>query len=281
MSYNSIQFTIRQQFLIFRNVTLMRLSKLKKLFLYKIRKDLERTMPDFDDKEKPSIKKMQIMKWFSMPSYSLEEEEESKWKLKHSDKSEGVRNLGEGKDVIDLSQFGKVKDGYPYIQMKLSGDRIDQEFEKALQTRVSNDVEIREATEQDIPVLVELYNRAFLTANDPYAPMTETNMRTIFEYNNTVILIGKIWGKDAGFIIIDFEGENQEIGIIAGLGTLPQWQQRGVGTSLGVKSWKYFKEHDVKELKCEVYSKNLGSYRLIKGMGFEAVDVKYYDLKNH
>lgn len=237
-------------------------------------------MPHSNDEEKPSIKKMQIMRWFSIPSYSIDAEEKSSRGLKHSEKHEGIRNLSDGENVIDLSQFGEIKDGYAYIQMQLPGDRIDQEFEKALKKRAVKQVDIREATEEDIPKLVDLYNRAFLTANDPYAPMTEQNMEAIYNYNNTVILIGKIWGKDAGFIIIDFEGKEKEIGIIAGLGTLPKWQKRGVGTTLGVASWDYFKRENVKELRCEVYSKNLGSYRLIKGMGFEPVDVKYYDLKS-
>ncbi|MBD3354089.1 MAG: GNAT family N-acetyltransferase [Candidatus Lokiarchaeota archaeon] len=232
------------------------------------------------EKEKSSLKKMQIMRWFSIPSYSIEDkkEENASNHLKHN--KENKEKPKEKEDVLDISQFGEVKEGYPYIQMKLDGDQITKEFEEQLQTKIAQHIDIREATSEDISLLVDLYNRAFLTANDPYTPMTQKNMKAIYDYNETIILIAKIWGVNAGFIIIDFEGDSKEIGVIAGLGILPEWQKRGIGTTLGIASWDYFKKKGIKELKCEVYSKNYASYRLIKGIGFEPVGVKYYDFKH-
>ncbi|MHA1819446.1 MAG: GNAT family N-acetyltransferase [Promethearchaeota archaeon] len=180
---------------------------------------------------------------------------------------------------IPASDLKKEEDlGYPYIQMRLPVEKITPEYEASLKKKITKEVKIRRAKEEDIPKLVEMYNRAFLSAADPYSPMTEEDMRQIFYHNKTIILIGSIWGVDAGFIILDFEGENNEIGVVAGLGTLPSWQKRGVGTSIGIESWKYFKQinPNLKELRCEVYKYNIPSYRLIKGMGFEEFGVKYY-----
>lgn len=244
-------------------------------------------MTDREDKsiENHSVKRMQILRWFSLPAriQNLTEVEDSKKTtfVKHQPDSK-IKNIEEElPDVIDLKVFGDIQPGYAYIQMRASAELINERFEKDLQKRIAKQVSIRIATLDDIPKLVDMYNRAFLTANDPYAPMNEENMRLIYNYHNTKILIGSIYGIDAGFVIIDYEGKNKEIGIIAGLGTLPEWQKRGIGSTIGIASWEYFKKENVKELRCEVYSKNYASYRLIKGMGFEEVGVKYYDMIRH
>jgi ribosomal protein S18 acetylase RimI-like enzyme len=207
-----------------------------------------------------SFKREQIRRFFSMPTYSLEEEEE------------------EIQPSKSKTYSSPPKEGFPYIQMVLTGDHFTPEFEEKLHKRISSQVKIRQAAEEEIPLLTKLYNRSFLTAQDPYSPMKEEDMTAIFHYNETKILIAQIWGQDAGFIIIDFEtsGEGKKIGYISGLGTLPEWQKRGVGTTLGIASWSHFKDAGVEELRCEVFKGNLASYKLIKGMGFEEVGIKYY-----
>lgn len=210
--------------------------------------------------KKISIKREQIRRYFSMPTFSLEDEDED------------VR--GSKSATVEAPP----KEGYPYIQMSLGKENFNPEFEEKLHKRISSQVKIRRATEEEIPLLTKLYNRSFLTAQDPYSPMKEEDMKAIFFYNDTIILIAQIWGTDAGFIIIDFETneKGKKIGYISGLGTLPEWQKRGVGTTLGIASWSYFKDAGVEELQCEVYKRNLGSYKLILGMGFQETGVKYY-----
>ncbi|MHA1338771.1 MAG: GNAT family N-acetyltransferase [Promethearchaeota archaeon] len=219
-----------------------------------------------------SIKRMQIRQLFSIPSltqFDDYEESENQNKILITE----IQNLP---DVIDPTQFGEVQDGFAYIQMKLDGSKINEDFIKKMESRINKNVVVREAMLDDIPILVELYNRAFLTSHEPYAPMTEEKMAAIFHYNNTIILIGELYGKPVGFIIIDFEGKNKEKGIIAGLGILPKYQKKRIGTTLGVVSWKYFKKYNVKELLCEVFIKNKASYKLISGMGFVPTGIKYY-----
>jgi ribosomal protein S18 acetylase RimI-like enzyme len=110
-------------------------------------------------------------------------------------------------------------------------------------------------------------------------------LKKIYEYPEILILIAEVFGEDAGFIILDFEGINHEYGIIAGLGVLPRYQRKGLGTVLGMASWNYFKKEGVKELKCEVYVKNNASYEFIKALGFKEQETKTYsygdlELKN-
>ena len=64
--------------------------------------------------------------------------------------------------------------------------------------------------------------------------------------------------------------------IIAGLGIIPRFQRKGLGTVLGMAAWNYFKEADVKELKCEVYIDNITSYTFISSLGFEEYDTTVY-----
>ncbi len=205
-------------------------------------------MADKEDKsnENHSIKRLQILRWFSLPArtpnFSEVEDAKKQTFVKHQPDSKVKKSEEDLPDVIDLSQFGEIQPGYAYIQMRASAELINERFEKDLQKRIAKQVTIRIATLDDIPKLVDMYNRAFLTANDPYAPMNEENMNLIYNFHHTKILIGSIYGIDAGFVIIDFEGKNKEIGIIAGLGTLPEWQKRGIGSTIGIASWEFFKK---------------------------------------
>jgi ribosomal protein S18 acetylase RimI-like enzyme len=173
------------------------------------------------------------------------------------------------------------QDGMVYIQMKLPVEKITREFEEKLKEKIEHNIikaKIREATREDLESLKYIYNRAWLTSNTPFRPITKTDLQKILEYPETVFLIAKIYGTDAAFLLLDFEGENNEYAIIAALAVIPRFQRRGVGSVLGMASWQYLKEKypNVKEIRCEVYKDNNVSYSFIKGIGFEEYDKKIY-----
>jgi RimJ/RimL family protein N-acetyltransferase len=101
-------------------------------------------------------------------------------------------------------------------------------------------------------------------------------LKTIWEYPETIILIAKVYGSDAGFAILDFVGKNREIGEIGGMGILPRFQRKGLGTVIGMAAWNYFKSKGVQELRCEVFKGNTVSYQFIKSIGFKEYDKKTY-----
>jgi len=180
------------------------------------------------------------------------------------------------KEVEDLYQDGMV-----YLQMRLSVEKITKEFENKLKDKIEHSIvkaKIREANKEDLDSLKNIYNRAWLTSNTPFRPITKTDLKKILEYPETVFLIGKVYGVDAAFLLLDFEGENNEYAIIAALAVIPRFQRRGVGSVLGMASWQYLKEQypNVKEIRCEVYRDNKVSYLFIKGIGFEEYDTKIY-----
>lgn len=172
-----------------------------------------------------------------------------------------------------------ITTGMTYIQMKLPIDKITPEYEKDIKNKVDNNIlraKMREATKQDLDSIVYLYNRSWMTSNTPFSAISHETIKKIYEYEDTVILIARVYGSDAGFVILDLEGPNKEYGVIAGLGVLPRYQRRGLGTIIGLAAWEYFKNKGIKELRCEVYKDNRVSYNFITSLGFEEYDVKVY-----
>jgi len=169
--------------------------------------------------------------------------------------------------------------GLEYIQMKLPVDKITPEFENKITEKVKRNIlraKIREAKLEDLESVVALYNRSWMTSNTPYSPISANSLKIIYEYPDTLILVARAYGSDAAFVILDYEGPNKEYGIIAGLGVIPRFQRKGLGTVIGMAAWNYFKKKGVKELRCEVFKNNKVSYNFIKSIGFEEFARKTY-----
>jgi ribosomal protein S18 acetylase RimI-like enzyme len=166
-----------------------------------------------------------------------------------------------------------------YIQMRLPVNKITKDFENILKSKIEEKIfqaRIREATETDIQVIVDIYNKSWLTSNTPFRPLDKSTIKKIYNDPDTKFLIASVYGIDAAFVILDFEGDNKEYGVIAGLGVLPRFHRRGLGTVIGLAAWNYFKNKGVKELRCEVYKDNQTSYNFIKGLQFEEFGMKLY-----
>ncbi len=169
--------------------------------------------------------------------------------------------------------------GLEYIQMRLPVEKITKEYEDKLKEKVERNIlhaKIREATEADLESVMYVYNRSWMTSHEPYSPIDSDSLKKIFDYPETVILVARVYGTDGGFVILDYEGENMEHGIIAGLGVIPRYQRKGLGTVVGMAAWDFFKKNNVKELRCEVYKDNKVSYDFIKSLGFEEYGTKTY-----
>jgi ribosomal protein S18 acetylase RimI-like enzyme len=183
------------------------------------------------------------------------------------------------KGKVDYVEKEIVEKGMVYTQMKLPVDRITKEFEDSLRNKIEHNIynaKIREATEKDLNIVKDIYNKAWLTSNTPFRPIEKETLNKIFHDPDTVFLIAKVFGVDAGFVILDFEGKEKEYGIIAGLGILPRYQHKGLGTILGLAAWNHFKEKGLQELRCEVYKENKKSYNFIKALNFEEFGEEVY-----
>ena len=88
-----------------------------------------------------------------------------------------------------------------------------------------------------------------------------------------------MFGIDAGFIITYLEGEDDEYGIIAGLGVIPRFQRKGIATALALSAWKqFFENSEVKELRIEIFISNKYSLKFAKSLGFKEYDLKAFIL---
>jgi len=172
-----------------------------------------------------------------------------------------------------------LTEGLEYIQMKLLVSAITPEVEENLKKKVEHNIlqaKIREANIEDLESVMYLYNRSWLVSSTPFRTITKETLRIIYEYPDTLFLIAKAYGSDGAFVILDYEGPSKENGIIAGLGVLPRFQRKGLGTVIGLAAWNHFKEKGVKELRCEVYKENKVSYDFIKSIGFVEYARKTY-----
>ncbi|TFG28366.1 MAG: GNAT family N-acetyltransferase [Promethearchaeota archaeon] len=182
---------------------------------------------------------------------------------------------------INEIQEEAYKKGMIYVQMRLPVNKITKDFEDMLKQKIESSVvqaKIRVATREDLSSVMDLYNKSWLTANTPFRPIEISSLKTIFDDPDTIFLIARVYGRDSGFVILDFEGDNKEFAIIAALGVLPRFQRKGLGTVLGMAAWNHIKEKhpNVGELRCEVYKDNYISYNFIKWIGFEEFGKKLY-----
>jgi len=202
---------------------------------------------------------------------------------KISFKKKRVRSLFLASDKKGISKEDiedeLITNGMEYIQMKLPMEKITPDFKNDIKEKVEQNIlnaKIREASEKDLESVVHLHNRSWMTSCTPFSPLTIESLKSLFKFPEIKILIAKVYGIDAGFVILDLEGPNNEYGVIAGLGVLPRFQRKGLGTVIGVMAWNYFKTKGIKELRCEVYKENKVSYNFIKALGFEEFDTKIY-----
>ena len=155
-----------------------------------------------------------------------------------------------------------------YVQMRLPVEKITQEFEEKIEHSIVH-AEIREATKGDIEHIFKIYGKAWQSTSMPFRQVNQETFLKFHKHFKTVFLIASVDNIDGGFILIHFERNNNDIGVINGLGVLPQFQHKGLGTTLAMAAWNYFKERGVRELRCEVHKDNKIPYSFIKGLGFE------------
>jgi len=192
--------------------------------------------------------------------------------------------MDNGMENITDVQKQFLNNGMVYLQMRLPIEKITEGFENTLREKIERNIfraNIREAELKDLSIITDIYNKSWLTSSTPFRPIQRGTLKKIFNDQNTVFLIANIYGGDGGFVILDFEGENNEYGVIAGLGVLPRFQGKGLGTILGMAAWNYFKEKGLKELRCEVYEDNQKSYSFIKGLNFKEFERIVYRIDDN
>ena len=114
---------------------------------------------------------------------------------------------------------------------------------------------------------ISVFNKSLLAGYDPYQPIDYGDLD---KFPKTTF-IGYLYGRPVAFITYTIEEENGEkVGVIAGLGVIPEYRRRGVAKALIIKTaTEIEKNFNVRKLICDVYEKNTASLNLVKKFGFK------------
>ncbi|MFX0084606.1 MAG: GNAT family N-acetyltransferase [Candidatus Hodarchaeota archaeon] len=178
---------------------------------------------------------------------------------------------------------GTPKEKYKFYVLKMTWDQ-GLDVIKELEKKIENDdflkkVEIRNLDpDKDSHNFIRTYNRAFITAPDPYRSLSISDIEH-FDPKSTFVAI--LYGKIVGFIFLTIEPlikqgitlGNQ--GVIAGLGVDPRYRRKRIAFLLAAKAAQFFEDHDVLELVCEVYHENKVSYNFIRNFGMTLTGTTY------
>jgi len=178
--------------------------------------------------------------------------------------------------------FIKEKDSYTYYKMRLKLSEIREEIFPLLKKkfeRIEHLIKFREFDSRfDKEILMNIYNRAFLTSPDPFRPLTINELDDI---DSTIFFI-KLYGLDSGFISISIEESDQgeKIGLIPIMAVLPERQRRGLGSALALKAYDFLKNKDIEFVECEVGEDNLASFLFVKFIGFKVYGKEVIKFEN-
>ncbi|MHA2248166.1 MAG: GNAT family N-acetyltransferase [Candidatus Hodarchaeales archaeon] len=182
------------------------------------------------------------------------------------------------KKIEEKTETDIPKEKYKFLVMKMSWDQaIDamKHIEKELnndranylkKVRIRNFRPIEEAQK-----FILCYNRAFITAPDPYRSLT---LEDVQHFNPETTFVAILYGKIVGFVFLVIEPLTKngktlgKQGVIAGVGVDPRYRLKRIAYLLAAKAAKYFADNDVIELVCEVYFENKVSYSFIRSFGF-------------
>lgn len=178
-------------------------------------------------------------------------------------------------DEISKNDEISKKGGFKFCVFKMTWDQgldVIKEIKKIIEADAFlKRVEIRELNpEKDRHDFIRVYNRAFITAPDPYRSLSSSD---VDHFNPKSTFVAILYGKIIGFIFLIIEplvkqGINLgNQGVIAGLGVDPRYRRKKIAFLLAAKAAQYFAENDVLELVCEVFHENKVSYSFIRNFG--------------
>lgn len=176
-----------------------------------------------------------------------------------------------------------IQKGHKYIVMKMSWDQAldirERVTEEAAQDVSLKKILIRKFNpDTDAHEFIRCYNRAFLTAPDPYRSLS---IEDVHHFKSESTFVAILYGRIVGFIFLVIEPlikhgvqlGNQ--GVIAGIGVDPRYRRKRIAFLLAVKAAEFFAANNVLELVCEVYHENKVSYNFIRNFGFSQTGITY------
>ncbi|MFW9778866.1 MAG: GNAT family N-acetyltransferase [Candidatus Heimdallarchaeota archaeon] len=188
----------------------------------------------------------------------------------------------EAESEESLADSDKTK--YKFIVFKSTWDQALRFREQKLPKIIEENPILAKVTirhldpEKDTVNFMQTFNRAFITAPDPYRSILEEDVK---KFDPSSTFVATLYGKIIGFIVLIIDPlikKGKEVGkqgVIAGIGVDPRYRRKHIAFLLAAKAADYFDKHDVSELVCEIYHENKISYNFIRNFGFVETGVTY------
>ena len=161
--------------------------------------------------------------------------------------------------------------------MRLEIESISKILENFLKEKIKKkdaSIEIELVNYDGIYDVFTIYKHSFMAYKIPLETIAIEYLKELYNIPEISIYLVKIYGVPAGFMILDFDGYNNEYGFITALGVIPRFQGKGIGLTLDLRAWNHFKERNVKELRCEVYYRNENSIGFLKALNFQEFAIR-------
>ncbi len=161
---------------------------------------------------------------------------------------------------------------YTYAVMAIEVEGAEEllaQKKRWLKNRIGRLVRIEQLSEENAPDFVEVWNKALLTAPDPFRPISLEKAKALPKEGT---FIAYLFGKPVGFIVCVVDGED---GAIAGLAVDPSRRRRGIATALAIRAAEYLLSRGVKRVVCDIYLGNRESMAFVKSFGFKDTGERY------
>ena len=186
----------------------------------------------------------------------------------------------------EKTEIDTPKEKYKFLVMKMSWDQAIDAM-KHIEEELNNDranylkkVRIRNfRPNEDANEFILCYNRAFISAPDPYRSLT---LEDVHHFKPETTFVAVLYGRIVGFVFLVIEplikrGKTLgRQGVIAGVGIDPRYRRKRIAYLLATRAAQYFVENDVMELVCKVYFENKVSYSFIRSFGFSHTGTIYF-----
>ena len=142
------------------------------------------------------------------------------------------------------------------------GARAAAEQPVSVRVRESTEIELREATYDDLDAIADIERRTF---SDPWS---RTSFATVIGQPLMRFTVATIGDRVVGYVVAWFIGGEGEIGNIA---VSPEHREKGIGMRLMEHALLAAREYDVNAMYLEVRESNVSAQRLYNRWGFVRV----------
>ncbi len=166
---------------------------------------------------------------------------------------------------VEVKRYRYIKMGCPISKVL---DSLNIVYQEIKDSDVYKNLKIEYLDpEKNGEDFIFVFNKSLLTGTDPYQPIDYSDLD---KFPKTTFL-GYLYGRPVAFVTYTIEEEDGlKVGVIAGLGVVPEYRRRGVAKALLLKTARELESmFNVNKLVCDVYEKNIASLNLVKKFGFK------------